>query len=115
MPPYPSRELSKAFAERQEAAQEDDWRVGAIEAWLKDKKPGECTCVAEVFDAVISEREGQKPDRRSSIDIGKIIAGIDGWSKAGQAWFTKYGSQKAYRKSGGKPIQLDAVPDDMPF
>ena len=112
MPNYADRSLTEDYRRAQENATQDDWRVGAIAAFLDRKNPGELTCVREVCHRALSPNPDfpKEPSLVESKDIGAIITRLPGWEKAGKKRMANYGSQRCWVKVG------DPAPkEDKPF
>ena len=105
MPNYADRKLTDAYREAQENATQDDWRVGAIAAFLERKNPGELTCVREISHRVLSPNPDfpKEPTLVESKDIGAIITRLPGWEKCGKKRMANYGSQRCWVKSETAP------------
>ena len=106
MPNYADRKLTDLYREAQENATQDDWRVGAIQAYLDRKLPGELTCVREVSHRVLSPNPDipKEPSLVESKDIGAIITRTPGWVKCGKKRIANYGSQRCWQKSLDAPM-----------
>lgn len=116
MPAYAKREYISDIREAQEAALEDDWRVGPIREFLAKKAASDdpFTCIKELWDELNKNYDIQRPPERSdSIDIAKIVSMERGWVKAGQHRFDKHGSQKSYKYIG--TVVSGAENSDCPF
>lgn len=100
MPNYADRKLTAQYREAQENAMQDDWRVGAIQAFLDRKLPGELTCVREVCHRALSPNPDfpKEPTLVESKDIGAIITRLPGWEKCGKQRMALYGSQRCWKK-----------------
>lgn len=102
MEPYANRKLLEVIRQEQGNAEEDDWRVGAIKAYLEDmkKKPGDSVCIIELWHRALGEPEDSKPGRSDSIEIGKIMGEMEGWERCEKAArVVPWGIQKVYRKT----------------
>lgn len=113
MPNYADRKLTAMYREAQENATQDDWRVGAISAFLERKLPGELTCVREVCHRALSPNPDfpKEPSLVESKDIGAIITRLPDWEKVGTRRIASYGAQKCWQK-------IDTAPEikpDKPF
>lgn len=78
-------------------AVEDDSRVGIIEEYLKRKRFGEYTCVAELW----AEALGFDPQVMKQYDsraIGQIMDDLDGWIRDGRQYTANYGRQRTWKK-----------------
>ena len=100
--PYAKRELLDVIRTAQRGAEEDDWRVGAIQQYLEDTKkaPNSMTCVIELWHRALNQPEESKPDRSDSIEIGKIMNEMEGWERCTKAArMDPWGVQKVYKKT----------------
>lgn len=108
MQPFADRKLLDKFREAQDNAMQDDWRVGAIQAFLDRKNPGELTCVRELCHRALPSNPDcpKEPTLVESKDIGKILDRLKGWERvSGSRKIGNYGSQKCWRKKD------EATPD----
>ena len=98
--PYAKQEVLDQIRAAQEAAMEDDWRIGAIEQYLEDnkKKSGDTVSVIELWHYALNEPDESKPTRKDSIEITQIITNIPGWVKCPNPIKTKWGRQMCFRK-----------------
>ena len=99
--PFAKKEVLELIRAAQEAAMEDDWRVGMIEQYLEDTKkmPGATVSVIELWHCALKEPEESKPARGDSIAITQIILNVPGWIKCQNMITTKWGRQKGFRKT----------------
>lgn len=102
MQPFADRKLLDQFREAQDNAMQDDWRVGAIQAFLDRKNPGELTCVRELCHRALSPNPDfpKEPSLVESKDIGKIMDRLKGWERVGSKRIGSYGVQKCWQKLG---------------
>lgn len=99
MQPFADRKLLDKFREAQENAMQDDWRVGAIEAFLERKNPGELTCVRELFHRALYPDMPKEPSFSEAKDVGKILNRLKDWERVGSPRVVgMYGSQRCWRK-----------------
>lgn len=98
--PFAKAEVLEQIRAAQEAAMEDDWRIGAIEQYLNDSKPqqGATVSVIELWHRALGEPEESKPTRKDSIEITQIISNIPGWIQCPHPIATNWGKQKSFRK-----------------
>jgi predicted P-loop ATPase len=98
--PFAKKEVLDQIRAAQEAAMEDDWRIGAIEQYLEDmkKRPGDTVSVIELWHNALKEPEESKPSRGDSVAITQIITNIPGWVTCPNPISTNWGKQKAFRK-----------------
>ena len=98
--PFAKAEVLEQIRAAQEAAMEDDWRIGAIEQYLNDnkKQQGATVSVIELWHRALGEPEESKPTRKDSIEITQIISNIPGWIQCPNPIATAWGRQKAFRK-----------------
>ena len=113
MPNFADRKLTAMYREAQENATQDDWRSGAIQAFLDRKLPGELTCVREVCHRALSPNPDfpKEPTLVESKDIGAIITRLPNWEKVGNKRMSLYGVQRCWQKVG----EPAAVKSDKPF
>ena len=100
------------YREAQENAMQDDWRVGAITAFLDRKNPGELTCVREVCHRALSSNQDfpHEPTLAESKDIARILNKVGGWERCKNPRHCgSYGTQRCWKKIGNQVI------DDKPF
>ena len=101
MQPFAERKLLKDYQEAQDAAMQDDWRVGAIQAFLDRKNPGEFTCVREVCHQALSSNPDfpKEPSLVESKDIGKILNRLPDWERCRtRKYIGIYGQQRCWQK-----------------
>lgn len=112
MPNFANRKLTEQYREAQEAATQDDWRVGAVQAFLEQKKPGELTCVREICHRALSPNQDfpKEPSLVESKDIGAILTRLPDWEKVGQKRIANYGSQKCWQKKEDAPVPKPEIP-----
>ena len=98
--PFAKKEVMEQIRAAQEAAMEDDWRIGAIEQYLEDQKKnaGATVSVIELWHRALNEPDESKPSRKDSIEITQIISNIPGWVQCPNPVSTSWGKQKAFRK-----------------
>ena len=98
--PFAKAEVLEQIRAAQEAAMEDDWRIGAIEQYLNDSKPqqGATVSVIELWHRALGEPEESKPTRKDSIEITQIISNVPGWIQCPKPIMTNWGKQRAFRK-----------------
>ena len=98
--PFAKKEVLDQIRAAQEAAMEDDWRIGAIELYLEEqkKRAGSTVSVIELWHNALNEPEESKPTRKDSIEITQIITNIPGWIQCPSPIRTKWGLQKGFRK-----------------
>lgn len=111
MDPYADRALIEEYRAAQEAAMEDDWRVGKIQQYLDTLAVGTMVCAVQLFCECLYEDTGQRPKRNDSLAIAQIMAKFDGWEPAGRQYTTKYGRQRCWRCVKNENI----ASNDLPF
>lgn len=99
--PFARKEVLEQIRAAQEAAMEDDWRIGQIEQYLEDtkKKPNDTVTVIELWHRALNNPDEIKPTRKDSIEITQIITNIPGWVACANPVRTTWGRQKAFKKS----------------
>lgn len=101
MQPFADRKLIDKYQQAQDDAMQDDWRVGAIQAFLDRKNPGELTCIREVCHRALSPNPDfpKEPSLVESKDIGKIINKFPDWERcSGRRYVGIYGQQRCWQK-----------------
>lgn len=91
---------------------QDDWRVGAIRAYLDKKLPGELTCVREVSHRALSPNPDfpKEPNLVESKDIGNIIDNFKDWERVGRKYIGVYGQQRCWKKRDDSPVPTTEEP-----
>ena len=115
---FAKRELVDTYRERQDAARQDDWREGAIEAYLADKAPGDFVCVRELTNKALANGGiGHDPTVVESKDIGLIMTKFEDWEKVDRHYFAEWGRQRAWQKTAPQTsvfTELDST-EQIPF
>lgn len=119
MPNYANRKLLSVYRERQEEAMQDDWRQGAIMAYLDLKAEGEYTCVRELCHKALSPNPDfpKEPSLIESKDIGMMMNKMPGWERVGNKRIGSYGVQKCWKKVApqkGGPVPKKAEAPTSP-
>ena len=98
--PFARKEVLEQIRAAQEAAMEDDWRIGQIEQYLNDTKraPNSTVSVIELWHRALNNPDEIKPTRKDSIEITQIITNIPGWVACPNLISTTWGRQKGFRK-----------------
>ena len=114
---FAKRELVDVYRAQQDAARQDDWREGAIEAYLDTKAPGEFVCVRELTNkALANGGVGHDPSMVESKDIGMIMSRFSEWVKAERHYFQEYGQQRSWQKvAESKLSEIQGSQDELPF
>lgn len=115
MPPYPNPKYQELYTEAQENAMQDDWRVGAIMAFLDKKNPGELTCVRELCYRALSPNQTMphEPTLAEAKDLGRLMNRLPGWGRCDNPRKVgAFGKQRAWVKLGAKDEEADKDPDD---
>lgn len=114
MPNFADQSLVGFYREAQENAMQDDWRVGAIQAFLDRKNPGELTCVREVCHRALSPNPDfpKEPSLAESKDLGRILNKLKDWKRCkNPRRVGVYGMQRCWVKDGDP----NAERPDKPF
>lgn len=112
MPPFANRDLVEEYQKHQEDAMEDDWRVGAIAAYLERFPPGFKVCAIQIYKECINPDGGNPPKIHESRAIGQIMNKMPGWEKCNPFRTEKFGKQKGWMKT--KSEEASSV-DELPF
>ena len=108
--PYADRNLLEDIRAKQEQAVEDDYRVGMIEDYIKNKDK---VCIMELWKFAL-DNEFSKPTRRESNEITLILQSIGGWERGKIERHNAFGNQMFwYRttKRDFEPIDDSDLPD----
>ena len=90
-----------------QTAVEDDYRVGLIAAYLKDKS---AVCTLELWQEALKNGIYTNPSRRDSIEIGQIMGMMEEWEREKYpAKYGKYGSQRGWRRLKTKEKDFDEI------
>lgn len=98
---YANQKYVRLYREAQENAMQDDWRVGAIQAFLDKKNPGELTCVREVCHRALSPNPDfpREPTLAESKDLGRILNKLRDWERCKSPRVVGiYGKQRCWQK-----------------
>lgn len=109
-----NKEILETIQKEQQDCLEDDWRVGVIEKYIKDKKQ---TCVKDIWDNAFNFKE-KLITKKDSNDIVAIFDSefLEEWEKISTIRFDEYGRQKGWRKKIKPEKELIPIDDDnMPF
>ena len=105
------------YKKAQEAAVEEDGRIGLIEKYLKNKPAGYEVCTYELwYDALGNDPDLKKPNVNLDLKPLKQLMGLfDEWERTGDRIYTeKYGRQRVWIKRK-KMTLLDDDDEKLPF
>lgn len=95
MSPFANRQVLNVVREAQDAATEDDARVGLIEAYLANK---DMVCGMELWQRALG-MECTLPDRKEFADIALIMQNMGSWERINHPRaFGSYGKQKYWQR-----------------
>lgn len=112
MPSYPRRDLEEQYKEKQDEAMQDDWRVGAIGAFLDEQPRGKLVCAREIMrEALSADSEHPKdPTLQESKIIGQIMArSYPDWEMIGVRRVEGYGKQKCWKRKSDNDEEEDLI------
>lgn len=111
MPNFANRALLEEFKTAQNNAMEDDWRVGALEAYLAQKQAGDLVCIRQLkHEALCANPEFPvDPTPKESQEISIMMNQFPEWEKAGRKRVSKYGLQRCWVKKS------EYTGDTLPF
>lgn len=96
MKPYADYNLVDVIRQRQNDAVEDDYRVGLIRKYLKNKT---LTCVIDIWQNALWSLESSKPTRKESNEIVLILQSLENWEKLDSVQrMAEYGVQRCWRR-----------------
>lgn len=115
MPNYANRDMLKQFEAAQEEAMEDDWRVGAVEAFLDRQPLGTLVCIRQIKHEALSPNRDfpQDPTPKESQEIGVIMNRFSEWKNSGRKYTQGYGRQRCWERvamSDAKKRDIDELP-----
>lgn len=94
MRPVENPELLGIIRQRQSEATEDDYRIGMIEDFIKDKSE---TCIKQLWHEAL--RADRLPTKKESAEIGLIMDNMQGWQRQNfPKTFSVYGRQRYWKK-----------------
>ena len=93
--PYADRGLVEEIRAKQEQAVEDDYRIGMIEDYLKDRTK---ICVMELWKNAL-DNQFSKPTRRESNEITLILQSLGGWERGKVERHPRFGNQMFWHKN----------------
>ena len=98
--PFADPSVISAIRQKQEAAMEDDWRIGAIAQYLDmfKRNPKDTVSIIELWHCALNVAEEIKPQRKDSIEISQILLSLGGWKRAEATTMTRWGKQRYYVK-----------------
>lgn len=113
---FAKRELVDVYREQQDNARQDDWREGAIEAYLADKDPGEFVCIRELTNKALANGGiGHDPTVVESKDIGMMMSRFDDWKMVGSKRYAEYGVQRSWQKTTSSCDTINQTEFELPF
>ena len=100
LPPTADLQLLGAFRDAQESAMEEDWRVGAIEKYVRSLPEDHYFCVRDVARnaLVLGDDKPRDPTMQESREIAVIMDGMWILERAGRKSFPSYGQQRAWKR-----------------
>ena len=94
--PYIDPKKRGIVEKSRQTAVEDDYRVGLIAAYLKDKS---AVCTLELWQEALGNGIYTNPSRRDSIEIGQIMGMMEEWEREEHPKvFGRYGTQRGWSK-----------------
>lgn len=109
MLPYADQSIINLIRSEQDAAVEDDYRIGLIEDYIDGRDE---VCALELWRNALKS-EYLSMSKRDSMDIGLIMQGMTGWQKEkNPKRFAEYGLQR-YWKRVGVPVTEQGDIDDL--
>lgn len=103
--PYADRNLLGDIRAKQEQAVEDDYRVGMIETYIKEKGK---VCIMELWKYALVN-EYSKPTRRESNEITLILQSLGGWERGKVERHSEFGNQMFWYRT--QPRKLPEIDD----
>lgn len=108
MLPYANQSIIELIRSEQNAAVEDDYRVGLIQDYIDERTE---VCALELWRKAL-KNEFQPMSKRDSMDIGLIMQSMTGWAKEKTPKrFMDYGLQRYWKHIANKDDLLCNVDD----
>ena len=96
--PFPDPELLQDYQTQQQAAMEEDWRIGVIQDYVNHLSKEHLICSKEVFDRALYPDGNRIPTKRELIEISQILDTIPDLEKVDQRKYTaNYGQQRVWK------------------
>ena len=116
IPNYANKDLRDQFKSAQDEAMEDDWRVGAVEAFLNRQPIGTLVCIRQIKREALSANRDfpQDPTPKESQEIGTIMNRFTDWKKSGLKYIGNYGRQRCWERTSMPEEQRQNF-DELPL
>ena len=118
MEPFANRKLLGAIRAAQEDAQEDDYRLGMIQEYIKDR---DRVCNIELWEEAL-KNPYTKPEKRDLQDIRLMMEGLGDWERDQKLIKTpRYGPQRHWKRreifagSVQESFKLVTESEELPF
>ncbi|MDO5332264.1 MAG: VapE family protein, partial [Bacillota bacterium] len=95
--PYADYSIVKEIKAEQDAAEIDDWQIGAIAEYIQDK---EYTCCYKIYTEALYPDATRKPSKRESNDIAEILVHKLNWQKGKPQRYKDAGQQVTFYPKG---------------
>ena len=96
--PFPDPELLQDYQNQQQAAMEEDWRIGVIQDYVNHLSKEHLICSKEIFDRALYPDGNRTPAKRELIEISQILDTIPELEKLDQRRYTaNYGQQRVWK------------------
>ena len=113
MPPFADYKLLAEYQARQEAAMEDDWRVGKIAQYLEHFDIGTKICAIQIYREALYPDSTTGPKMFESREIGQIMNKMKGWDKLKEPYRAdKFGRQRGWIKTEDATV---TSAEELPF
>lgn len=116
MPNFANKALREEFQAAQNAAMEDDWRVGVIEEYISEKPVGSYVCVRQIMVEALSPNPDFPSNytKKDSNEVATILDKLNYLEKCKNAVriSRRYGQQKCWIKTRD-PNEKEG--EDLPF
>lgn len=105
--PYIDPKMHKTAEENRSLAEEDDYRVGLIADYLRDKT---AVCTLELWQEALKNGSYANPSRRDSLEIGQIMGRFPMWEREKKLRsFGKYGRQRGWQKVNKDAVEIEEI------
>ena len=105
--PYANQDLIDEIRAKQSEAVEEDYRIGLIEDYLKDK---DRVCIFELWKEAL-DNPNTKPTRKDSNEIALILQSMKDWERCPTAQrYGEYGVQMLWLKKSSSEEEFELLP-----
>ena len=117
MAAFANREVKPQMEEQQQAATEDDIRIGLIQSYL-DRTSNDRVCIGQLWEEALGITI-KPPERADQTQLGLIMQNVAGWEHCNYRFdFGRFGKQRHWKRTTWtqpKTATYDTPNDDVPY